>query len=199
MMEEHQDLIEQILAIEWDMFSRVRSATPAPCQSAPDSFKTIRGSNYEMWSKEMLESYLDDLKIAQKKGRNLVTSKYARMDNLIPSLNTNPLINKIVEIETEWQKEILEKFPVTYDRLCRGTSQAQDGSNFSVYLRCEIETYSNKTIELYYQHVKIACDNEENNAISALQRLVKKGGFNDLDHAEAFLKRESLSRKQPLY
>jgi len=37
-----------------------------------------------MWSKEMLESYFDDLVIAQKKGRNLVTEKYARMDNLIP-------------------------------------------------------------------------------------------------------------------
>jgi hypothetical protein len=167
-------------------FSRVQSATPAPCQSAPDSFKKIRGSNYEMWSKEMLVSYLDDLKIAQKKRRNLVTEKYARMDNLIPPLNANPLIDKIVEIETKWQKKIMEKFPVTFDRLCRGTSQSQDGSNFSVYLRCEIETYSDKTIELYYQHVKTALDNDVNIAILALQRLVKKGGFNDLDHAEHF-------------
>ena len=83
-MDERQNLIQQLLNIEWDMFSRVQGATSAPCQSAPDSFKKIRGSIYEMWSKEMLESYFDDIEIAQKKGRNLVTEKYARMDNLIP-------------------------------------------------------------------------------------------------------------------
>jgi len=190
-MEEHKNLIQQILDIEWDMFSRVQSATPAPCQSAPDSFKKIRGSIYEMWSEEMLESYLNDLETAQKKGRNLVTEKYARMDNLIPSLNTNPLINKIVEIETKWQEEIMENFPATYDRLCRGKSQARDGSDFSIYLRCEIETYSDKTIELYYQHIREALDNNENTAISSLQRLVKKGGFSNLQHAEKFLKNRS--------
>ena len=189
-MDEHQNHIQQILNIEWDMFSRVQSATPAPCQSAPDSFKKIRGSIYEMWSEEMLESYLDDLETAQKKGRNLVTEKYARMDNLIPPLNTNPLINKIVEIETKWQEEIMEKFPATYDRLCRGKSQARDGSDFSIYLRCEMETYSDKTIELYYQHIKEALDNNENTAISSLQRLVKKGGFDDLLHAEDYLKKK---------
>lgn len=187
-MDKQDILVKQILDIEWDMFSRVQSATPAPCQSAPDKFKKIRGSIFEMWSKEMLESYFDDLVIAQKKGRNLVTEKYARMDNLIPPINTNPLIEKIVEIESKWQDEIMVKFPVTYDRLCRGSSQTQDGSNFAVYLRCEIETYSDKTIELYYHHVKMAFDNDENLTISALKRLVRKGGFDDLLHAEAYLK-----------
>jgi hypothetical protein len=129
-----------------------------------------------MWPTEMLESYLDDLVTAQKNGRNLVTEKYARMDNLIPPLNTNPLIAKIVEIETKWQEEIKEQFPATYDRLCLGKTQARDGSDFSIYLRCELETYSDKTIDLYYQHVKKALDKNENSAISSLQRLVKKGG-----------------------
>ena len=88
-MTEHQDIIEQVLDIELYMFQRVRSAAPAPCQSVPDNFRKIRGSIYEMWTKEMLQSYLNDLQVAQKKGRNLVTEKYARMDNLIPPLSTN--------------------------------------------------------------------------------------------------------------
>ncbi|RLC31586.1 MAG: DUF4125 domain-containing protein [Deltaproteobacteria bacterium] len=187
-MDKQKDLIDRILDIEQDMFSRVRSATPAPCQNEPDRFRQIRGSIYEAWNEEMLESYLEDLKVAQKKGRNLFSEKYARMDNLIPQLNTNPLIDKIVEVETKWQTEIRNKFPAVYNRLCRDASQAQDGSNFAVYLKCELETYSDKTIQLYYQHIKNALERGENMAISSLQRLVKKGGFNDLDHAENYLK-----------
>jgi hypothetical protein len=188
-MSESQDLIEQILNIEWQMFSRVKSATPAACQRAPDRFQKIRGSNYEMWTKEMLESYLHDLKMAQEAGRNLVTEKYARMDNLIPPLNTNPLLSKIVEIETKWQKEIMKKFPAVYDRLCRNTSQVQNGSNFSIYLKSELETYSDRTIQLYYEHVKKAVDKGRNIALDALKKLIKKAGYRDLDHAENYLKK----------
>lgn len=51
------ELIEQVLDREWQMFVRVRSANPAPCQSAPANFRTIRGSLFEMWSEAMLQAY----------------------------------------------------------------------------------------------------------------------------------------------
>ena len=187
-MTEHQDIIEQVLDIELYMFQRVRSAAPAPCQSVPDNFRKIRGSIYEMWTKEMLQSYLNDLQVAQKKGRNLVTEKYARMDNLIPPLSTNPLIDKIVEIEANWQEELKTKYPAIYNRMCRSTNPAQDGSNFSVYLKGELETYSDNTLELYYKNIKNALEKGKNLAMLALERLVKKGGYNDLEHAENMLK-----------
>ena len=183
----HQDLIQRILDIEWDMFRRVKSLTPASCQSSPDAFRKIRGSIYEMWEEDMLASYLDDLKIAQKNGRNLLTEKYARMDNLIPESNSSPFIDKIVQIESEWQVELRNKYPATYNRLCRSTAPAQDGSNFSVYLRSELETYSHKTIKLYYEHVQQAREKGKNIAMLALQKLIKKGGYHDLDHAERCL------------
>jgi hypothetical protein len=68
--------------------------------------------------------------------------------------------------------------------MCRSTDPAQNGSNFSVYLRSELETYSDKTIRLYYEHVKEAQKKGKNIAMLALQKLVKKGGYDDLDHAE---------------
>ena len=37
--------LEQILDREWRMFVRVRSANPAPCQSAPANFRAIRGAS----------------------------------------------------------------------------------------------------------------------------------------------------------
>ena len=178
------NLIDRILDIELQMFQAVKSASHASCQNAPDSFRKIRGSIFEMWTQEILESYLDDLKDARKSGRNLLTEKYARMDNLIPLLNANPLIKEIVNIEAGWQKELKEKYPSIYALSCRGTNPVQNGSNFSVYLKSELETYSNRTIELYYLHVKKAFENKENIAANALDRLVQKGGYRDIEHAE---------------
>jgi len=187
-MTHYSDLIAQILDIEWRMFQVVKSASPAACQSQPETFKKIRGSIFEGWSKEMLESYLDDLKLARKTGRNLITEKYARMDNLIPPLKVNPLIDKIVSIEVAWQKELKEKYPSLYARTCRGTDPVQNGSNFSIYLKSELETYSDRTIELYYLETKKAYDNKKNLVALALDGLVRKGGYRDIEHAEECLK-----------
>ncbi len=183
----NQNLIQHILDIEWDMFSRVQSATPASCQNSPDTFRKVRASIYDAWTKEMLESYLNDLKTARERGRNLLTEKYARMDNLIPPLKSHPLLDNIVEIEIAWQEEIRNKYPAIYYRTCRSTDLSGDGSNFSIYLRSELETYGDQTIQLYYKNVKNAADNGENLALLMLRRLVAEGGYKDLDHAESYL------------
>lgn len=54
----------------------------------------------------MLESYFKDLVVATRTGRNLVFEKYAGMDNKIPKINMNPLIDNIVEIEQKWQDDL---------------------------------------------------------------------------------------------
>lgn len=187
-MDSQQDTIKKILNIEWYMFQRVKSSGgPAPCQSAPDTFKNIRASIFETWSPGMLASYLEDLKKAVDEGRNLLTEKYARMDNLIPPLSGNSLIDRIVEIETGWQEQARKKYPAIYSRVGRGTGAANDGSNFSIYLRSELETYSGKTLRLYYERIRRALDEGENLALLSLEMLVKKGGFKNLEHAENVL------------
>lgn len=180
----NQNTIDQILDIEWAMFQRVKSASPVPCQSAPVSFRKIRGANFEMWTDAMLKSYLSDLESAHKKEKNLITEKYARMDGLIPPLN-NTLVNEIVMIESSWQEELKEKYPSMYTLYCRGTNPVRDGSSFAIYLKSELETYSDKTIELYCSQAKDAWEKGENISINALKRLIQKGGYPDLDHAEA--------------
>jgi len=187
-MNSQQDTIKKILDVEWYMFQRVKSTGgPSPCQSAPDTFKKIRGSIFETWSPGVLASYLEDLKQAVDEGRNPLAEKYARMDNLIPPMSRNPLIEKIVQIESGWQEEVRKKYPAIYSRVGRGTGGANDGSNFSVYLRSELETYSDKTLRLYYERVSQALDKGENLAILSLETLVKKGGFKNLEHAENVL------------
>ncbi len=191
-MDSQKDTINEVLNAEWYMFQRVKSAGgPSPCQSAPEAFKKIRASIFETWSPEMLASYLEDLKRAINEDRNLLAEKYARMDSLIPPLSTNPLIHEIVQIETRWQKQVRKEYPALYSRAGRGMGTADDGSNFSIYLRSELETYSDKTLRLYYERIRGALDEGENLALRSLEMLVKKGGFKNLEHAEKMLAQSS--------
>lgn len=185
-----QELIRGILDIEWDMFQEVRSAIPAPCQLWPEAFKRIRGSVYETWTEEALQSCRHDFEDAQHDGRNLLTEKYARMDDLLGPARGNPLIDQIVVIETQWQDEIRQNYPALYNRVCRSTKPLNDGRNFSVYLRSELQTYGDRTIELYHQAVIKALARNENLALKSLEILVKKGGYRDPAHAEEYLSRD---------
>lgn len=194
-MTAQEEIVRQILELEWSMFTEVKSNRPAPCQSAPDNFKQIRGSLFEVWTDEMLESYMDDLKVARDEGRNLLTEKYARMDNLLRPLATNSLIEKIVAIEEKWQMGIWNNYPALYEHCCRKTDPTGDGSNFSVYLNSELETYGGHTLELYYNNVKKADETGGNLALQGLDRLVKKSGYTDLEHAENHLSKTTTCKE----
>ncbi len=182
-----EELIRLIVEIEWDMFQQVKSAVFAPCQLQPAVFKRIRESVYETWSEEALQSCRIDFEEAQQEGKNLLTEKYARMDDLISAIRENPCIEQIVITETQWQDEIRCTYPALYNRVCRSTNPYNDGRNFSIYLKGELQTYSDRTIELYYQEVIKALKRNENLALKSLEILVKKGGYRDLAHAEECL------------
>ena len=185
---EKDELLENILDLEWDMFTAVKSANPVSCQSFPDKFRAIRGSVFTMWTDDMLASYVMQLAAARLVGRNLLTEKYARMDNLIPPLTDSPYIDEIIEINEMWQRELQENYPELYKRCCRTMEETGDGQNFSVYLRCELETYGDDTLELYYANVKHAHDQKRNLSIEALRALIEKSGYRDLEHAESCLR-----------
>ena len=185
---EKEELLENILDLEWDMFTAVKSVTSVSCQSSPDKFRAIRASVFAIWTDEMLASYLMQLSVAKLVGRNLLTEKYARMDNLIPPLTDSPYIDKIIVINELWQGELQEMYPGLYKRCCRTMEETGDGQNFSVYLRSELETYGDATLELYYAHVKNACDQKRNLSIEALRSLIEKSGYKDLEHAESCLR-----------
>jgi hypothetical protein len=183
---EARELVAAVLDSEWEMFRKVRSAYPVGCQQSPATFRHIRASIFELWTEEMLASYLVDLLQAEAAGRNLLAEKYARMDNLIPRTNFNPLIERIVAVDSDWQAEVRNQYPHVYSVACRGMEPTDDGRNFSVYLRCELETYGHKTIELYYRQIDEALANGENLTLKMLERLVEKGGFKDLEQAELY-------------
>ena len=181
-------LQEQVLDLEWSMFSGVHSERFAPCQRAPDNFRNIRGSLFDTWSPALLASYRSDLEAATATGRNLLAEKYARMDERIPPLTDDPVIDFIVDIECRWQADLREQFPTLYQRCCRSTAETGDGREFAVYLRAELETYGYETRQLYFVNVKNAERAQRNLGIEALASLVRRSGYRDPTHAEEQLR-----------
>ncbi len=183
-MSEKDQLIENILQLELEMFLNVRSRYPVSCQENPDAFRFHRGAQFSVWSEEALQSYLDDLIKAKDQDHNLMTLKYARMENLIPVLKTNPIIDKIVHMEVEAQREMLLRYP---DALGQGRPLEDDSTgatSFKTYLRGELETYSDRTLELLHRDIQEARDRGENWVQQLYTNLFRKLGYNSLDEVE---------------
>jgi len=191
-MDRKESLIKEVLDRELKMFLTVPTLQKASCQEDPESFRLVRGSQFYIWSEKTIESYLNDIKKAEEKGKNLMTLKYARMDNLIPKLKDIPLVDKIVEIQLEWQKEMFNKYPCMMGR-ARPLSSSDDTSfatSFETYLRGELETYSEKTLSLYYGDVRAGFKKGENMMEKMYIYMVKQLGYHSLDDAETTAKRE---------
>ncbi len=177
-------LIDEILAIEWRMFTALRSSNAAPCQKRPQSFQDIRASLFETWPDRLLCAYLNDLMNARQQGTNLVRDKYARMDQLIPS-PVNPEIERIIEIETRWQQAVERDYPKIAQRCCRTVRHEGQQTDFGTYLRGELHGYSKETLQCYRAHIHSAQQHGINLAHKALEILLKRYGYGSLAEAEA--------------
>lgn len=186
------ELIKEILKIELEMFKQVRTAAPSRCQENTNSFLLVRGAAFANWSEKTLACYLQDLQEAREEGRNLMTEKYARMDNLIPCLNDNPLIDDIMAIEIEWEKEVRAKYPHVVGRSSREEAETGDDmAYFKNYLRSELETYSDATLVSYYTDLLAAVGNGENLAEKTFAAIFRRMGFASLAEAEAYSARKA--------
>lgn len=193
-MSEKENLIEDIIELELNMFLNVRSRYPVSCQENPGAFRFHRGAQFSVWSKETLQSYLDDLLKAKRQGHNLMTLKYARMENLIPPLNINPIIDKIVQMELEAQREMLSRYP---NILGHGRPLEDDSlgaASFKTYLRGELETYSDRTLELLYRDIQQIKDRGENWSQQMYTNLVRDLGYYSLDELEEALLKKNAGR-----
>ncbi len=134
--------IHEIIERELEMFLNVKQENgPATCQQNPNMFRHWRWMIFSVLSDEYIESYLQDLIDAKDCGRNLLTEKYARMDNLIPCVSPN--MDKVVAItqaERFWLVELGKEFPLQF---------ANQTKRFDFYFSAEIETLSERTLDCY--------------------------------------------------
>ncbi len=179
--------INKVLDIEHRMFMSVNAVGDPPCRRDADMFRLHRSAQFSAWAEDTLQSYYDDLQTAEACGRNLMTYKYARMDDLIPAENDSPLIGKISAIQIEWQQKMFEDYPVLMKN-ARGVVSNENSPlsvSFKTYLAAELESYSKRTLELLYRDVM----NYKNSGINMSERiyevLVDKQGYGPLERFRA--------------
>lgn len=184
-------LIENILSLEWEMFRNVKARYPVSCQQNPETFRLHRETQFSIWSEDALVSYRDDLTQAKEQGRNLMTLKYARMENIIPVLNDSPVIREIVEMELAAQREAAALYP---HLISQGRPLDNDGdaeTSFKTYLQGELETYSDRTLEILLRDYRQAAQRGENWSLRFYAHLVAKYGYASLDQAEAAMRQKT--------
>lgn len=176
-------IIDDIIDIEHKMFMSVNTEEEAECRNHSAEFRFHRGVQFSAWSHESLESYLDDLKTAVKDNRNLMTYKYARMDNLIPSENEDPLVKKILDIQIVWQLEMVEKYPELMKN-ARGVTSAESSPlsvSFARYLSAELESYSAATLKLLYSDILRYKEQKINMSERIYLELTSRLGLDSID------------------
>ncbi len=193
-MQEKSLIIDNILEGEWEMFSTVNDQADTDpltkdslsCRDFPEEFRLHRTSKLMAWSTETLASYLEDITEARRAGKNLMTYKYARMDNLISCENPSPAIEKIMEVQLQWQREFIEKYPriMAGGRSLSGGKPGIDWASFATYLRCELETYSEKTLLSLFQDMEKLRVEGKSMSEEIYTYLVRAAGFQSLEEAE---------------
>ena len=172
------DTLKKIIKLETEMFLKVPTGKEPPCREDIDSFKIHRKSQFSVWSEKTCLSYINDLIDAESRGENLLTLKYARMDNLIPPRSDNILIDRIIKRLVEWQKEMLAKYPNTMEG-------ARNIDGFTKYLRAELETYSYTTIKCLWDDVEFYIKKGVNMSLELYKALALSAGYNTLNEMEA--------------
>ena len=174
-------LVNRILEIEVKMFLRVPTGEEPACRSDIENMRLHRRGQFAGWSVGTCKSYLQDLETAEASGKNLLTLKYARMDNRIPSLSESPDIPYIRDCYVEWQKLIISRYP----NVMRGS---RDIDGFSNYLSSELETYSDKTLVLLRSDVDACRQAGGNMSLEVYESLAGQSGYASLDEMEKDLK-----------
>ena len=198
---EKEKIINEILEKEWKYFSNLNNiGGRADCQDNREDFIIMRKSQWETFNEETLLSYLEDL----NSKNNLLFQKYAQMmkynspeeyekikDILEkPSEEKTDLVNKIMFIYMEWEKEFFERYPI-FSSMGRPLYSSEDDNietSIETYLRGELLSYSEKTLSLYLDSI---IDNKEKNinlAIKNMDNLAKMQGFNNSEDVESYYK-----------
>ena len=197
----HADLVDEIVATEWELFDKViNEGGRADCQDNWDTFSKMRKSQYLTWNVDMLESFLDDMKTAKAHGWNLIMEKYARMEESTAPEKYAELVDKlperdeqtraIVEEIVKFQVGFMEEFAEDYPKVA-GTARSihtyEDtpyDTSYETYLRGELLTYSERTLQLYGRYVVEHVQNEKNIAKEIMTNTALLYGYKSLEDLE---------------
>lgn len=111
-----------------------------------------------------------------------MTEKYALIGGQIPTLQENPQIAKIVDVEEKWMNELAFKYPHAVKR------ERANAELFRKYALRELQTWSPVTINAYFEDVKKAMEEGCNLAEERYDNLYQNIGKGRLRDVEESLK-----------
>lgn len=194
-------LVDELVSLEWEAFDKVENeGGRAQCQDDWNTFSIMRKSQYLAWTEEMLKSYIHDFNSAGEKGWNLITEKYGRMmestaparyEQLKDSFPHIPemkkaIIEEIVKIQVGWMEEFARSYPKAANN-ARSIHTAEDtpfDTSYETYLRGELSTYSDATLDLYGRFIAGLCKEEKNLAKIIMANTAVLYGYESLDALE---------------
>ena len=151
----------------------------------------------------MLESFLADMKEAAANSWNLITEKYARMeestapekyaqiaDKLPPRDDqTKAIVEEIVKIQVGFMEEFAEDYPKVAGtaRKIHTYEDTPYETSYETYLRGELLTYSPQTLRLYGDYVVEHVRNEKNLAAEIMTNTAMLYGYKSLEDLESKL------------
>lgn len=199
-------LINEIIEAEWNMFDKVQNmGGRASCQDDEWTFYVMRFSQFTAFDIEILNSYKQDIFEAVKNDRNLVMEKYAYMmeftepeyfdrnlKSRLPkiSLQKFNMVDRIANILIRCEQVFNLKYPALGGRGRAVLGNDGRDVSFHVYTIGELKTYSERTLNLYYQYLqKINAEVESENPSFKIHRAtVEFYGYKSLDDAEFKIK-----------
>lgn len=200
---EREQRIFDIARMEWDMFQHVyNTGGRASCQDDPDTFFKMRMSQWMVYSDELLDSYYEDCKRAlTEEGRNFFFEKYTRMmettypeeyekvKQYLPDVSPERMakIEEIVQIHLKWDEWMLSHYPnIRKNGRVIHTSEDSrlEGSSMESYLRAELTTYSEHTLEILYRETMEAEEKGGNLLRDIIEAETKFYGYASLEDAE---------------
>ncbi len=197
-----RESVNELVMLEWQAFDKViNEGGRASCQDDFGTFSIMRRSQYDTWTDEMLDSFIDDFYNANERGWNLITEKYARMeestapeeyekikDSLPPVSDAQKaIVDQIVGIQVDWMEEFAANYPKAAGRArsIRASEDTKDNTSYETYLRGELLTYSERTLALYGQFIVKLAGNRQNLACMIMENTARAYGYDGLDDMEA--------------
>ncbi|MCR5000673.1 MAG: DUF4125 family protein [Lachnospiraceae bacterium] len=196
-----RDQVNELIMLEWQAFDKVENeGGRASCQDDWETFSIMRWAQYETWTDEMLESYIDDFYTANEQGWNLVTEKYARMEestcpeeyarikDSLPPVSDKKLaiVEQIAGIQVDWMEEFARNYPkaAANARSIRSNTDTAANTSYETYLKGELLTYSDRTLALYGQFIVKLAGNGKNLAAMIMENTAGAYGYESLEDME---------------
>lgn len=183
--------LKDILVYEWNFFTNVKNINQRSyCQDDYNTFVFSRLCYWSIYNDIILNSYLNDLVVAKKEGRNLVTEKYAyimkytdpeyfkTINSYLPKISNykKSIVDSIMLIYMRWEEEIRQNKPHLLDnnRDLYESTISTAHTTIEYYFKGELNSYSESTLVLILKYYLSAFQKKINLVEKNLNLLNKK-------------------------